>query len=106
MTIIAESYVAPDHPALTGHFPGYPIVPGVLLLNEVLSAIERHFGPTDRMWSWPVVKFLSPLRPGEPFSIKVEPNAMREFAFVVTRGETMIASGKVQPQRRTGADIP
>ena len=32
--------VAPDHPSLPGHFPGRPLVPGVVLLDRVLEAIE------------------------------------------------------------------
>jgi 3-hydroxymyristoyl/3-hydroxydecanoyl-(acyl carrier protein) dehydratase len=32
---------ASDHPALAGHFPGHPIIPGVLLLDEALHALER-----------------------------------------------------------------
>jgi 3-hydroxymyristoyl/3-hydroxydecanoyl-(acyl carrier protein) dehydratase len=32
---------APDHPALAGHFPQRPIVPGVALLDEALYAIEQ-----------------------------------------------------------------
>ena len=29
-----------DHPSLPGHFPGRPIVPGVVMLERVLEAIE------------------------------------------------------------------
>ena len=29
--------VAADHPALPGHFPGRPIIPGVVLLQIVLA---------------------------------------------------------------------
>ena len=32
--------VAADHPALPGHFPGRPIVPGVVILDHVQQAIE------------------------------------------------------------------
>jgi 3-hydroxymyristoyl/3-hydroxydecanoyl-(acyl carrier protein) dehydratase len=30
---------APDHPTAAGHFPGNPILPGALLLDEVVLAI-------------------------------------------------------------------
>ena len=33
-----------DHPALPGHFPGQPVVPGVVLLDRVLEAVEREAG--------------------------------------------------------------
>ena len=45
MTKILEGCIAVSHPALAGHFPDNPIVPGALLLSEVLRAVERHFGP-------------------------------------------------------------
>ena len=34
-----------DHPSLPGHFPGRPVVPGVVLLDRVLAAIEAAHGP-------------------------------------------------------------
>ena len=39
--LVAWCRVAADHPALPGHFPGRPIVPGVLLLDAVLQAMRR-----------------------------------------------------------------
>ena len=34
-----------DHPALPGHFPGQPIVPGVVVLDRVVEVIEAGHGP-------------------------------------------------------------
>lgn len=31
--------IAADHPSLPGHFPGRPVVPGVVLLDEVLACL-------------------------------------------------------------------
>ena len=35
-----EFVVEPCHPCLPGHFPGSPLVPGVVVLDQVLAAIE------------------------------------------------------------------
>ena len=77
--------IAADHPALPGHFPGDPIVPGVVVLDEVLSALPARM---DIPWA----KFHAPLRPAEQFVIRIEQNK-----FSVHRGETLIASGGLRP---------
>ena len=61
--------IKPDHPALPGHFPGNPVVPGVVVLEHLLAALAAiHPGLTctgvRRM------KFLRPLRPGETVSVR------------------------------------
>jgi 3-hydroxymyristoyl/3-hydroxydecanoyl-(acyl carrier protein) dehydratase len=55
--------VAPDHPSLAGHFPGNPVVPGVLLLDRAIEALDRSTG--RRVTRLHRVKFVSALRPGE-----------------------------------------
>ena len=39
-----EVRVAADHPSLQGHFPGNPIVPGVVLLDTVIANVELATG--------------------------------------------------------------
>jgi len=92
--VIEKRGVIPaDHPALPGHFPGDPVVPGVVLLDQVVAAIEAVHGalPALRL---PQVKFVQPLLPGEAAEIALEGEAPR-WRFRVTRQGDAIASGEV-----------
>ncbi|GAB6195418.1 hypothetical protein [Lysobacter xanthus] len=82
-----------SHPSLPGHFPGNPIVPGVVLLDRVVEAIERRHGPLAAL-RMPQVKFLQPLRPDEPARIELDGETPR-WRFRVLRGDVLIASGDV-----------
>ena len=55
--------VSADHPALPGHFPGLPIVPGVVLLDRLLDAVEQATG--QRVARLEQVKFLRAVRPDQ-----------------------------------------
>ena len=85
--------IPPDHPSLPGHFPGRPLVPGVVVLDRVIAAIEAHQGALGPV-RLPQVKFLQPLLPGEAARIELDGAAPR-WRFRVLRGETLIASGDV-----------
>lgn len=72
-----------DHPAFAGHFPGTPIVPGVVLLDEVMHAIVTDTGLPATDWQLGAVKFLSPLKPGESVVIEHEQSANGTIKFEV-----------------------
>lgn len=53
-----------DHPTAPGHFPGNPIIPGVLLLDEVVKAVAGLPGGAGEIVIRSA-KFFRPVRPGE-----------------------------------------
>ena len=81
------------HPGLRGHFPGCPIVPGVVLVERVLEAIEAVHGPIGAL-RLPQVKFAQPLLPDEVARIELAGEAPR-WKFRVLRGDELLASGEV-----------
>lgn len=90
----AQALVAATHACLPGHFPGQPIVPGVLLLEHVLEAARLWRGPQARLASLPAVKFRSPLQPGERFDIHLEDDGTR-IRFTCTAGARVLAQGSL-----------
>ena len=90
--------VDPAHPSLPGHFPGAPVVPGVLVLEQVVAVIEAVHGPLGAL-RLPQVKFLQPLLPGEHADVELTEVVMEgeapRWRFRVLRGDALIASGEV-----------
>ena len=81
-----------DHPALPGHFPGRPIVPGVVLLDEVLAAIEAETGLGGAV-RLERVKFASPVGPGEEVAILLGPVRDGTVGFACVAGERRVLAG-------------
>lgn len=88
---------AHDHPAFAGHFPGLPIVPGVLLLDEALHAITTEIGHVGG-WQLAAVKFLSPLGPDVAAELSYAVQSSGAYKFDIRAGERLIASGSATPQ--------
>jgi len=89
--------ISADHPCFVGHFPGHPIVPGVVVLDRVQSAAESLMGFSAQRTSWPQVKFLRPLGPGEEARIDLfreTGSATPRLRFKVHRGEELLAAGE------------
>ncbi|MET0289023.1 MAG: hypothetical protein ABW178_05300 [Pseudoxanthomonas sp.] len=87
------------HPCLPGHFPGQPIVPGVVVLGHVLQALESLQGAVCGGLRMPQVKFVQPLLPGEQAEIALEGQAPR-WKFRVQRQDTLLASGELVTTER------
>jgi 3-hydroxymyristoyl/3-hydroxydecanoyl-(acyl carrier protein) dehydratase len=91
-------FIGADHPALAGHFPGQPLVPGVLLLDEALRAIERHCGASVPPWRLGAVKFHQAVSGGESLELSCEA-AEGLVRFELHRGRELIASGSLERGR-------
>lgn len=84
-----------SHPCLPGHFPGNPVVPGVVILDEVLNAARQH-SPNLVCSGFSSVKFLSPLLPNQTCEISFEPSK-QGLAFQIHRqsDQALLTKGKL-----------
>ncbi|BEV73826.1 hypothetical protein THUN1379_33080 [Paludibacterium sp. THUN1379] len=83
--------IANDHPAFAGHFPGRPIVPGVVLLDLAQAAISQHEGLT--LTGLAVVKFYAPVSAGGTLSLRYEAGHA-QVAFSLYHAAQKVADGK------------
>ena len=82
--------VGAGHPSLPGHFPGNPVVPGVVLLDRIAAAVERAGAGTLRRIG--AVKFLAPVLPDEAIECVVTRDGER-VRFHATRGDVLVLRG-------------
>ena len=87
--------LAADHPTGAGHFPGNPIIPGALLLSEVLSAIARAERINLTSCNVKSAKFQHPARPGDSVDIAYAYSAQRVIDFKCTVAGTAVMSGVI-----------
>jgi 3-hydroxyacyl-[acyl-carrier-protein] dehydratase len=87
-------HIPADHPAFAGHFPGRPIVPGVVLLDEAIQAIAADTGHTGG-WNIASVKFLHPLGPDAHVVIQHETLTSGAIRFDIVQGERIIVTGSL-----------
>jgi len=84
-----------DHPAYAGHFPGQPILPGVVLLDAALHALAEVHGNPAATGQIKSAKFLSPVLPGEPLMLHYTASAAGGFRFELRSDARAVASGAV-----------
>lgn len=90
---LGTSFIIPgDHPCLKGHFPSHPIVPGVVILDEVAGLVTK-MRPESRISAVTQVKFLSPLLPGEVCEIRLSHGKAASLKFECRVGDRLIATG-------------
>ena len=85
--------IGANHPSLAGHFPGHPVVPGVVMLGEVMNAIREMAKAKIEFVGMPSAKVMSPLNPGEPLTIRLDQQGDGAAEFTCTTGSRLIASG-------------
>ncbi len=79
-----------DHPCLAGHFPGRPIVPGVVILDEAVALILRD-RPANRVTELDDVKLLAPVLPGDEVTVTCGESMPGRLVFTcVVAGRTVL----------------
>ncbi|HLX01703.1 MAG TPA: AMP-binding protein [Trinickia sp.] len=82
-----------DHPALPGHFPGQPIVPGVVLLEHAINGIGRALERPLHAFKIRSAKFPNSAAPGVPFELTYRTGDNGAIQFAVTAGARTVATG-------------
>ncbi len=97
MTFSTQWTVPIDHPAFSGHFPGTPIMPGVVLLDIALNAIVDTSDVVLDTCEISSVKFLSPASPGDELTIQhtTAVNGADTVRFEIVAGSRKIAVGTI-----------
>ena len=70
------------------------MVAGVLLIDAVVAATESRLGRPVSVARMPLVKFLTPLQPGQEARLALE-FADPQVEFTVTRGAAIVAKGRL-----------
>jgi 3-hydroxymyristoyl/3-hydroxydecanoyl-(acyl carrier protein) dehydratase len=89
--------VPAEHPAFAGHFPGRPIVPGVIILDRAILFAEQLLGTPVAGWQIGNAKFLSPVGPGKVLVFSLQQKTSGAITFTVRSGERNVASGSLTP---------
>ena len=106
-------HFGPDHPAFAGHFPGAPIVPGVLLLDAAIHAVLQMLRPpaspgkdyaagtpggASPVYNLQInsAKFLSPVGPGETLTIRCTGSGESAARFEIFGSGRTVATGTLQ----------
>lgn len=93
------------HPAMSGHFPGHPIVPGVVLLDHAVLALGTALDRQLAVVQASMLKFLSPVRPGERVEVLHQSEAAADgdetVRFTLRSAGRDVASGTLQVRAST-----
>lgn len=90
-TAQAQFRIAANHPALPGHFPGAPLVPGVLLLAEGLQHLETQCGRAFRCRRIAGAKFLHPVAPEDTVTVSLSFDAAGHASVDFQVGTLLVA---------------
>ena len=85
--------VSPDHPCLPGHFPGHPVVPGVLMLEQVAQALRDW--RSQRLARVREAKFLAPMYPEEVAELELMDRS-GQVRFELRRDGKVLARGVIE----------
>jgi 3-hydroxymyristoyl/3-hydroxydecanoyl-(acyl carrier protein) dehydratase len=97
--------IPPDHAAYSGHFPGRPILPGALLLDEAVRIIECARALDLLKWQIASAKFLEFVRPGDPLSLEHEAPVNGLIRFTIRAANRPVVTGTLSAAQDERDDV-
>jgi 3-hydroxymyristoyl/3-hydroxydecanoyl-(acyl carrier protein) dehydratase len=101
--LVAGRFTIPDdHAALPGHFPGNPVVPGVVLIDHAASLVRLCLADHDGAGAGEAaffatelrqVKFLAPVRAQQEIEVRYLPVGGGQANFACLRGGSPVVTG-------------
>lgn len=88
--------VDPALDVLPDHFPGYPMLPGVVQLGWAVRAAQREYGLAGELARLSALKFMQPLRPGAALTLRLEKLSAQDVAFSYVAGDAVHSSGRLR----------
>ena len=82
------------HPSLEGHFPNNPIVPGVVILDEVINIVKT-IKPQYIIDKIPMVKFTHPLLPEQEVSVEIKEKNENTLSFNCSHNDIKLVTGQL-----------
>ncbi len=93
MKRIESLNIAADHPAYPDHFPGAPILPGVVLLDAAMHALQTALRIDPATCRISAAKFHAAVRPGDPLHIEYEALPGDSIRFSIYNANRVVATG-------------
>jgi len=94
--------VPKDHPAFAGHFPKFPVLPGAVLLDEILQVIQREHCIDILRWQIASAKFLDIVRPGDVLCLEHDAPKNGRIRFTLRAADRTVASGNLTSAPQPG----
>lgn len=97
-----RSWTVPtEHPAFPGHFPGRPILPGVVLIDQATHLADGLLPAGSTIRGLGNTKFFEPVGPGTRLVFHYAPASTKALSFEVRTADRLVASGSFTLGPRT-----